>query len=231
MNPKQRAAEAAISFLRDDMVVGLGTGSTADFFLQALAASLRDGRLHGIRGIATSRQSERRAGELGIPLAILREDCTPDITVDGADEIGPGLQLIKGLGGAMLREKMVAQHSGQVIIIADAAKRVEMLGTRSPLPVEVVSFGHEIHLPFFRRLGAEPTLRRNPDGSIFQTDNGNYIFDCRFPGIPDPDAIENAILHEAGIVDCGLFLGVADVALIADATGITRIPAQVLSGS
>lgn len=223
MNPKQRAAEAAISFVRDGMIVGLGTGSTADFFLRALAACLRDGRLRGIRGIATSRQSEHRANELGIPLAVLREDCTPDITVDGADEIGPDLQLIKGLGGALLREKMVAQHSKQVIIIADASKRVDVLGTKSPLPIEVVSFGHEIHIPYFKRLGAQPVLRKNPDGSIFHTDNGNCIYDCRFPGIPDPAAIENAILHEAGIVDCGLFIGVADVALMADDAGLTRL--------
>lgn len=223
MIAKQRAAEAAISFIRDGMVVGLGTGSTAEYFLQALASSLRTGQLRGIRGIATSRQSECRANELGIPLAVLREDCTPDITVDGADEITPDLQLIKGLGGALLREKIVAQHSRKVIIIADASKRVEMLGTKSPLPIEVVSFGYEIHLPYFRRLGAEPTLRRNPDGSIFHTDNGNCIFDCRFPGIPDPTAIENAILHEAGIVDCGLFLNVADLAIIAENEGITRI--------
>ena len=223
MNPKQRAAQAAISFLCDDMIVGLGTGSTADFFLQALAGCLRDGRLRGIRGIATSRQSEQRANELGIPLAVLREDCTPDITVDGADEISPDLQLIKGLGGALLREKIVAQHSKKFVIIADASKRVDMLGTKSPLPVEVVSFGYEIHIPFFKRLGAEPILRRNPDGSIFHTDNGNCIFDCRFPGIPDPHAIENAILHEAGIVDCGLFIGVADTAFISDGADITRI--------
>ena len=223
MNPKQQAAQAAISFLCDDMVVGLGTGSTADFFLQALASCLRDGRLRGIRGIATSRQSEQRANELSIPLAVLREDCTPDITVDGADEISPDLQLIKGLGGALLREKIVAQHSKKFVIIADASKRVDQLGTKSPLPVEVLSFGYEIHIPFFKRLGAEPILRRNPDGSIFHTDNGNCIFDCRFPGIPDPHAIENAILHEAGIVDCGLFIGVADTALISDGADITRI--------
>src|SRR5215212_8466586 len=128
MNPKQRAGEAAVSFVKSGMVVGLGTGSTADFFLVALANAIKSGKLSGIRGIPTSKQSQRRANELGIPLTNLAESPQADVDIDGADEISPNLDLIKGLGGAMLREKIVAQNSKQLVIIADAAKCVDTMG-------------------------------------------------------------------------------------------------------
>ena len=217
MEPKQRAAEAAIKFVRDGMVVGLGTGTTADQFLQALAAALRQNKLRDIRGVPTSRHSELRARELGIPLVTLAQCPRPDLTIDGADEIAPDLDLIKGLGGALLREKIVAQNSGQLVIIADAGKVVPKLGTRSMLPVEVVPFAHEIHPAFIRAAGATPTLRRRLDGSPYLTDNGNYIYDCRFPhGIDKPRELEAALRARAGIVEVGLFLDMASVALIAD---------------
>src|SRR5688500_15247594 len=136
MNPKQRAAQAAMMFIRSGMVVGLGTGSTADFFIAALADALRTGELTNIVGVPTSIQSERRARELGVPLGNLAEHCAPDVTVDGADEIDPDLNLIKGLGGALLREKIVAQNSKMMVVIADTSKSVLRLGTKSPLPVE-----------------------------------------------------------------------------------------------
>ena len=223
MNPKQRAAEAAIAFVQSGMVVGLGTGSTADEFLRALADALSSGRLRDIRGVPTSRQSEQRARELGIPLATLAECPNPDVTIDGADEIAPNLDLIKGLGGALLREKIVAQNSRQLIIIADAGKRVQTLGTRSALPVEVAQFGHESHVRFFTGLGAKPVLRRTTSGDVFVTDNGNYIYDCRFDGIPDPRKLEGLLLHRAGVVDSGLFLGLASGALIADDTTVQHL--------
>lgn len=216
MTPKQRAAEAAMEYVRDGMIIGLGTGSTADFFLQALAAALRTGRLRDIRGIPTSRQSEDRALELGIPLIEPAPGQTPDITIDGADEIDPQLNLIKGLGGALLREKIVAQSSKQLIIIADSAKRVSQLGTKAPLPVEVVKFGHDLQAAFLKTLGCEPVLRRGADGNPFVTDNGNYIYDCRFPVIPDPAALEQSLATRVGIVESGLFIGIAAIALIAD---------------
>ena len=216
MNPKRRAAEAALKFLENGMVVGLGTGSTADEFLQALGAALREGRIKDIRGVPTSERSEQRAVELGIPLIKLAEYSRPDVTVDGADEIAPGLDLIKGLGGALLREKIVAQNSARLVIIADAGKTVDKLGTRSPLPVEVTQFAHEIQADFLRSLGANPTLRRKPDGAVMVTDNHNYIYDCRFPGgIDKPGEVEAALRSRAGIVESGLFLGIASVALIA----------------
>jgi ribose 5-phosphate isomerase A len=226
MNPKQRAAEAAMSFVKSGMVVGLGTGSTADFFLVALANAIKSGKLGGIRGIPTSKQSERRAQELGIPLTTLVECSKADVDIDGADEIAPNLDLIKGLGGAMLREKIVAQNSKEVIIIADAAKRVDWLGSKSPLPVEVALFEHECHVPFMKSLGAAPTLRRTADGKTFITDNGNCIYDCRFGPIEDPRRLESALLDRAGIVDCGFFLGMASLALIADDTRVTEIKSR-----
>jgi ribose 5-phosphate isomerase A len=221
MNPKQHAAEAALAHLRDNMTVGLGTGSTADFFLQALAAHLRDGRLRNIKGIPTSRQSESRARELNIPLTTLAEHPDVDLTVDGADEIDPHLNLIKGLGGALLREKIVAQNSARLIIIADESKLVKTLGTKSPLPVEVTPFAHEAQVRFLQSLGATPTLRANPDGSPFVTDNHNHIYDCRFASIPHPAELQLALKQRAGIVESGLFLGIASLVLTSDGQKVT----------
>jgi ribose 5-phosphate isomerase A len=223
MNPKQRAAEAAIAFVESGMVVGLGTGSTADEFLKALADALKTGRLRDIRGVPTSRQSERRAQQLGIPLAALAECPLPDVTIDGADEIAPDLNLIKGLGGALLREKIVAQNSRQLVIIADESKRVARLGTRSPLPVEVIPFCHDVHVRFLTDLGCRPVLRRTAEGEEFITDSGNYIYDCRFEFIDDPAALEATLLQRAGIVDSGLFIGIATCALVADERGVQQI--------
>ena len=216
MSPKQRAAEAAMKYVKDGMVVGLGTGSTADLFLQALAAALKDGRVRNVRGVPTSRQSERRAQHLGIPLTTLCECPHPDVTIDGADEVAPNLDLIKGLGGALLREKMVAQDSKKLVIIADAGKAVTRLGTKAMLPVEVVQFAHEAQEAFLRSLGAAPALRRVSD-TPFVTDNGNYIYDCRFPaGIDAPARLDLALRRRAGVVETGLFVGMAHVALVAD---------------
>jgi ribose 5-phosphate isomerase A len=222
MNLKQQAAEAAISFVQSGMVVGLGTGSTADYFLLALAHALRDQRLRDIRGVPTSQASERRANELGIPVASLSNCPTPDVVVDGADEVDPHLNLIKGRGGALLREKLVAQNSRKPIIIVDASKVVQTLGTTGPLPVEVVPFEHTIHERFFRDLGATPQLRRNPDGSPFVTDNGNYIYHCTFDRIDDPRALEAKLHNRAGVLETGLFLDLAQVVLIATPLGVEQ---------
>ena len=226
MSPKQRAAEAAMKYVKDGTVVGLGTGSTADLFLQALAAALRDGRVRAVRGVPTSRQSERRAQHLGIPLTTLAEASSPDVTIDGADEVDPSLDLIKGLGGALLREKIVAQNSKKLVIIADAGKAVSKLGTKAMLPVEVVQFAHEAQESFLRTLGAAPALRRAGDAA-YVTDNGNYIYDCRFPGgIDDPAGLDLALRRRAGVVETGLFVGMADVALVA---GEDRVDERVRS--
>ncbi len=222
MNPKQLAAEAAIPFLLSGMTIGLGTGSTADFFLQALAASLANGKLKDIAGVPTSRQSEHRAIELGIPLTSLGKHPVLDLTVDGADEVAPNLDLIKGLGGALIREKIVAQNSKKLIIIADASKSVPMLGTKVSLPVEVIPFAHESQEAFFRSIGAESKLRKHA-GMIFNTDNGNLIYDCKFPPMAEPARIEQQLRERAGIVGSGLFLGIAHTVLIADDSGVKRM--------
>ena len=215
LTPKQRAARAALSHVQSGMVVGLGTGSTAEAFLAELAAALKSGQLKDIRGVPTSRNSETLARKLAIPLSTLADTPLCDVTVDGADEIAPNLDLIKGLGGALLREKIVAQNSKKLIIIADESKVVPQLGTKAPLPVEVAQFGYETHEDFLRTLGANPKLRMAPAGMVFVTDNANYIYDCHFPAaIKDPRAVEIKLENRAGIVDCGFFLGLASVALI-----------------
>jgi ribose 5-phosphate isomerase A len=198
------------------MVVGLGTGSTSDKFHEALAKAIKEGRLRDIRGVPTSARAERHASQLGIPIVTLAECPRPDVTVDGADEVDPQLRLIKGLGGALLREKIVAQNSAKMVVIADAGKVVAKLGTKSPLPVEVTPFAYETHEAFFRSLGASPSLRRSQDGAVFTTDNGNYIYDCFFAGIDDPPALESKLHRRAGVVETGLFIEIASVVLIAD---------------
>jgi ribose 5-phosphate isomerase A len=223
MNPKQRAAEAALEILADGMVVGLGTGSTADFFLMAFAESIKAGKLRNVRGVPTSKRSELRAIELGIPLTDLADAPNLDITIDGADEIAPNLDLVKGLGGALLREKIVAQASKKLVIIADSSKTVTALGTTQPLPVEVAHFGYETQAQFLRSLGCDPTLRRQTDGKPFMTDNSNCIYDCRFQRIDDPPALDRALKSRAGIVESGLFLGMAHIALIATDSDVKRL--------
>lgn len=223
MNPKQRAAAAALDEIRDGMIVGLGSGSTADCFIDALGAALQAKRFRNLRGVATSNKSDERARKLGIIVISLADAKEIDVTIDGADEIDPKLNLIKGLGGALLREKVVAQNSKRLVIIADSSKRTEMLGTRSALPVEVVKFGFESHEHFLHQLGCQPTLRRDADGQPFVTDNGNYMYDCRFKQIDQPAVLEATLRKRAGIVESGLFVGIAKLALIADEKAVERI--------
>jgi ribose 5-phosphate isomerase A len=222
MDAKQRAGEEAVSFVQNGMVVGLGTGSTADFFLRALAARIADGRLKKIRGLPTSRASEVLGRGLGIPITSFAECPHADVTVDGADEIDPSLNLIKGRGGALLREKVVAQNSTNLIIIADTSKKVTTLGTRFPLPVEVAMFGFETQPEFLKSLGCAPTLRKVGD-KPFVTDNGNFIYDCKFAKIENPAALDGELKKRAGIVESGLFLGIAKMALVAGKTQVERL--------
>jgi len=216
MDAKQQAGVRAVEFIRSGMVVGLGTGSTARFFIAALGQAIRDSKLMNIRGVPTSRASEKLADLDGVPLTDFEHINAIDVTVDGADEIAPGLDLIKGLGGALLREKLVAQNSRRLIIIADASKQVPALGSKCPLPVEVTVFAHLASRRFLQSLGCVPALRFGADGKPFITDNGNYIYDCRFARIADPRKLSDALANRAGIVESGLFLGMADTAIIAD---------------
>jgi ribose 5-phosphate isomerase A len=227
MNPvtaedlKRRAAAHAVEQVRDGMVLGLGTGSTVAHFLDVLAQRISAGDLQRISGVPSSRWTEAEAARLGIPLTTLGEHARLDLTVDGADEVDQHVDLIKGMGGALLREKMIAQASDHVVIIADAGKEVPRLGTRSPLPVEVVAWGHEAHVRFLEGLGAHVAVREGPDGAPYQSDNRHLILDCTFDGgIREPAALETALQSRAGIVDTGLFLGIAHEALVASEQGI-----------
>jgi ribose 5-phosphate isomerase A len=224
MNPKQRAAQAALQYVQSGMTVGLGSGSTARHFIEQLGEMIRSGQLANIRGVPTSRASEELGRQFGIPIVGLEEVDKCDVTIDGADEVDPNLNLIKGLGGALLREKMVAQNSTQLVIIADTSKKVSTLGTKAPLPVEVVQFGHKATARFLATFGCAPTLRPAADGSgPYVTDNGNYIYDCKFNVIADPIAIDRAMCNRAGVVETGLFLGMAGVVLLAGTENVEML--------
>ncbi len=215
MNAKQLAGERACEFVEDGMTLGLGTGSTVYWTIERLGARVREENL-SVRCVPTSRRTEEQARGLGIPLIELGEVRELDLTIDGADEIGPALALIKGGGGALLREKMVASASRRLVIVADTGKRVEMLGKFS-LPVEVVPFAWEVTAR--RVAGAtncQPLLRCAADGDAYITDNGNYILDCPCGTIHDPARLERELKLTTGVVECGLFVGMTDLAVIAD---------------
>jgi ribose 5-phosphate isomerase A len=206
------------------MVIGLGTGSTAAFFLQALGAAIQSQHIQQIRGVPTSKAAEQLAHSVGIPLLSLSDYPHPDLTIDGADDVDPQLNVIKGLGGALLREKIVAQNSKRLLIIVDESKLVPRLGSKSPLPVEVTPFAHEISAAYLASLGAAPALRRTPRGDIFITDNANYIYDCKFPsGIADPAQLQLALRSRAGIIESGLFMNMVEAVIVGSDNGTRTI--------
>jgi len=221
---KRDAARAALTEVHSGMTLGLGTGSTMRHFLEALGEALQDGGLSAIRGVPTSRDTEDRARALNIPLVELHEVEGLDLAVDGADEVDPQLDLIKGLGGALVREKMVVQAARRFIVLADSTKAVGRLGEKAPLPVEVISFGWASHLPVLRALGGTPVLRRmggSEAGEVYCTDNGNHILDVWFPdGISDPGQLQQILQARAGILDTGLFLQMADRCYLAEGSTI-----------
>ena len=218
---KRQAAERALEYVESGMVLGLGTGSTVAHFLDVLATKLSRGGLSDIVGVPTSIWTAREAREAGIEVIGLADREKVDLTVDGADEVSPELDLIKGMGGALLREKMVAQASHHVVIIADGSKAVDRLGTVSPLPVEVVDWSAATHARFLEDLGAEVRTRTSDDGIPLRSDNGNLLLDCRFSaGIDDPAALDAALQRRAGVVETGFFLGLADAVILAFAGGI-----------
>lgn len=219
---KQAAAERAVDFIASGMVVGLGTGSTAIHAVYRLGALLRDGALTDILAIATSRATDAAAREAGIPLMPDSMPRDVDIAIDGADEVAPNLDVIKGGGGALLREKIVAQASRRFVLVVDEGKLSAQLGVRWAVPVEVVAFGWESQARFLRELGGEPRLRRGRDGQPFATDSGHLILDTRFGPIADPAALADALAGRAGIVEHGLFLGMATDLIVAAADGVTH---------
>ena len=220
---KQLAAEQAVEFIESGMVVGLGHGSTAIFAIRRIAELLKAGTLRAILGVPCSMQVAAEARQLSIPLTTLEEHPVIDVTIDGADEVDPNLDLIKGAGGALLREKIVAQASRREIIVIDESKISPALGTRRQLPVEVVPFGRRTQIRYFTSLGARVDVRTNSDGTLFKTDQGNLILDCAFAPIADPASLAAQLSRRAGIVEHGLFLGLATDVIVAGAEGVRHL--------
>ncbi|HKT87381.1 MAG TPA: ribose-5-phosphate isomerase RpiA [Candidatus Sulfotelmatobacter sp.] len=217
---KEAAARASMQFVKDGQVVGLGTGSTAAHFIKLLGAEVKKGLR--IRGIPTSVRSKELAESLGIPLITL-DDCQEiAVTVDGADEVDPKLRLIKGGGGALLREKIVASATRQMVVVADATKQVQVLG-KFPLPVEVIRFAQALVAKRISALGADVRLRMGDDGKPYVTDENNHILDCRFGQIPDPEGLARELSMMPGVVEHGLFIGMASVAVFARGNEIVQL--------
>ncbi len=219
---KEAAARASLRFVKDGQVVGIGTGTTVRYFIQLLGEQVKNGL--EIRGIPTSDRSRDQAASLGIPLTTLDECQQIDVTVDGADEVDPQLRLIKGGGGALLREKIVASASRQLVIVADATKRVPVLG-KFPLPVEVIKFAQALVKKKIEALGAAVELRRDAEGKPYLTDENNHILDCRFGQIPDADGLARKLSDMPGVVEHGLFIGMASVVLVANGSEIVELRA------
>ena len=217
---KRQAGELAAGLVESGMVVGLGTGSTAIFAVRRIAERLRIGELRGIVAVATSSATDVAARELGI--ATLSEDIPRgiDLTIDGADEVDPAMDLVKGGGGALLREKIVAQASRREVIVVDGSKLSPRLGTHHALPVEVLEFGWRSQARFLERLGASVTPR---DKGVYRTDGGNMILDCRFGAIEDARSLAGELEARAGIIEHGLFLGLARDVIVASAGGLRHV--------
>ncbi|MEI7782329.1 MAG: ribose-5-phosphate isomerase RpiA [Planctomycetota bacterium] len=219
---KRAAACAAVDLVTDGMIVGIGTGSTANFAIEALATRMRAGLR--FLGIPSSNRTAALATALGIPLTTFAAHPQIDLTIDGADDVERGtLNLIKGHGGALLHEKIVAAASRQLAIIVDESKLVDRLGEHSPVPVEVVASQPKATRVRLEALGATTSLRTSPDGTAFSTDSGNRILDCSFGGIADPPSLEERIRRIVGVVECGLFVGLADFVFIGGTAGVSRL--------
>ena len=217
---KQAAGERAADFVTSGMVVGLGTGSTTLFAIRRIGVLVGSGDLQNVLGIPTSNASAELAAEVGIPLTTLAEHPVIDLTIDGADEVDPDFNLIKGAGGALLHEKIVAQASLREVIIVDDTKLSPVLGSQRALPVEVVQFAWRVEEEYLADLGAEVNVRRGADNDVFVTDEGNWILDCTFPPIADPARLSAQLARRAGVVEHGLFLGLATDLVVASAEGV-----------
>ena len=216
MDKKRAAGEKAAELVKDGMVVGLGTGSTAYFAIEALGKRIQDGL--EIVGVATSKGTEGLAAKFGVPLVDLDDVEVVDMTIDGADEVDPRFNLIKGMGGALMREKIVAYASLEEVIIVDDSKLVDRLGTKSPLPVEVSAFGHRKTKRALEDLGCTAALKGG--SSPFITDNGNLIYECRFEKIEDPEFLEAEIHLVPGVLESGLFIELATMVIVGDENGV-----------
>ncbi len=217
---KQAAADYALRFIQSGMILGLGSGSTAERLLHAIAAATAAGQLHGIIGVPTSERTAHVATSLGIALATPDAQPAVDLAIDGADEIDPDLNLIKGLGGALLREKIVAGSAAQFMVIGDESKLVAQLGERSPVPVEVSAFGVAPTARQLVALGGEPLLRRTADGAALMTDEGHMILDTRFGPIADVRALAARLAALPGVMAHGIFAGMASRVVVAGSAGV-----------
>ncbi len=220
---KQQAAERATEFAQPGMVIGLGSGSTAVFAMRRIARLHQEGRLDNILGFATSKAVWKEGHHLGIPMMAEELECRIDLTIDGADEVAPDLNLIKGGGGALLREKIVAQDSRRFIIVCDDSKLSPRLGTHRAVPVEVLFFGWRSQLQYLESLGAQVTVRKRGNGSPFVTDSKNMILDCNFGLIASPAELAVSLSSRAGIVEHGLFLSLATDVIVAGREGIQHL--------
>ncbi len=220
---KRQAAECAATFVESGMVLGLGHGSTTIFAVRRIAELLDSGKLEDIVGVPCSLHVRDEARKLGIPLTTLDEHIVIDLTIDGADEVDLHLNLIKGGGGALLREKIVAQASRREIIVVDESKLSPALGAHWPVPVQVIPFGWRVQVNYLESLGARPVLRQNDDGAPFQTDQGDLILDCHFGPISDPVQLAAQLNQRAGIVEHGLFLELATDVIVASGQGIRHL--------
>lgn len=217
---KQVAGERAVDWIDSGMTVGLGTGSTAIFAIRRIGALLGSGQLRDIVGVPTSKASAAAAAELGIPLTTLATATIVDVTIDGADEVDPALNLVKGGGGALLHEKIVAQASRREVIVVDDAKPSPRLGTLHVLPVEVIPFSEAAETTYLESLGATVVTRAAPDGTVFVTDEGNHILDCDLGPIDDLERLDGLLHARAGIVEHGLFIGLTTDLLVAGPDGV-----------
>ncbi|NIN71271.1 MAG: ribose-5-phosphate isomerase RpiA [Gemmatimonadetes bacterium] len=220
---KKQAAERAVDFVESGMVVGLGSGSTTLYAVRRIGELVREGRLKDLVGVPTSESTAAEARRLRIPLTTLETSPVVDLTVDGADEVAPNFDLIKGGGGALLREKIVAQASLREIIVVDESKLSPVLGTKYPVPVEVIPFGWIPEGNFLASLGAEAKLRQTAGGEPYVTDQGNWILDARFGPIEKPAALAAKLAARAGIVEHGLFLGLATDVIVAGPGGVRHL--------
>jgi len=220
---KKLAAEEAVKQVRSGMVLGLGTGSTTRFALEEIARKLNKGELENIVGIPSSIATAQIAQKLNIPLSTLDQHPIIDLTIDGADEVDPQLNLIKGGGGALLREKVLAQASQRVVIIVDESKLSPRLGTNFYVPVEVLPFAWRTEYLYLESLGAEVIRRETPDGGFFKTDQGNVVLDCQFGPIDSPEMLALKLCQRAGIMEHGLFIGLASEVIVASEEGVRHL--------
>jgi len=221
---KESAAEFAVNeFIHSNMIIGLGTGSTANFVLSRISELIKLGEVKNLKGIPSSLRIEIEAKRLGIPLTDFKAHPTIDVTIDGADEVDPDMNLIKGGGGALLREKIIAQASKREIIIVDDSKLSDKLGMKWPVPVEIIPFGWESHNKFFTAIDAKPVLRLTETGLPFTTDEGNFIIDLHLGEIENVYSLAEYLNSRAGIVEHGLFIDIATDLIVSSEQGIQHI--------